>query len=301
MNIAQAKQIPLEDFLRHLGFEPAHNKAGQLWYCSPFRRESDPSFKVNPSRNVWYDFGLGKGGDIIDFIRIKEQVTTVSDALDRIGDLYGSAPAPTRRFDPTIAKTNEPPALELLRLQPVRSKALQGYLQSRGISPALVGQFVQEARYVRDGKEYFALAFANENGGYELRNPHFKGTLGSKAISVREGTFRSHAVVFEGFIDYLTAIVMKLIPEDTTVVVLNSVGLREHAAHLLKDRGTTSVELFHDNDSAGAELAEYLRSSLPETSFVDRSTTYVGYNDLNEYWVAQQAERHQGQVANSGR
>jgi hypothetical protein len=301
MNIAQAKQIPLEDFLRHLGFEPAHSKAGQLWYRSPFRHESEPSFKVNPGRNVWYDFGLGKGGDIIDFIRIKDQVSSVSDALDRIRDVYGSAPAPTKRFEPKQATSDEPPALELIRLQPVRSKSLQSYLLSRGISHALVGQFVQEARYLRDGKEYFALAFANESGGYELRNPHFKGTLGSKAISLREGSRGDHAVVFEGFIDYLTALVMKLVPDDATVVVLNSVGMREHAAQRLKALGTASVELYRDNDSAGTELAEFLRNSLPEASIGDRSGTYAGYNDLNDYWVAHQASLTQRQIAGTGR
>lgn len=27
--------------------------------------EQEPSFKVNTERNLWYDFGAGKGGNII--------------------------------------------------------------------------------------------------------------------------------------------------------------------------------------------------------------------------------------------
>jgi DNA primase len=34
---------------------------------SPYREETTASFKVNRSMNRWYDFGDGKGGNIIDF------------------------------------------------------------------------------------------------------------------------------------------------------------------------------------------------------------------------------------------
>ena len=36
-----------------------------LWYKSPFREESEASFKVNTEREQWYEFGLGNGGNII--------------------------------------------------------------------------------------------------------------------------------------------------------------------------------------------------------------------------------------------
>ena len=36
-----------------------------MWYKSPFRTEKEASFKVDLHKEVWYDFGLGKGGDII--------------------------------------------------------------------------------------------------------------------------------------------------------------------------------------------------------------------------------------------
>jgi hypothetical protein len=289
MNIAQAKQIPLEDFLRHLGCTPAYQKAGQFWYRSPFRNEETPSFKLNPTRNVWYDFGLGKGGDIIDLIRTKEQIHNVPDALDRIRQIYSSAPAPARQFFPA-ASIDEPAGLELLRVQPVRSKALHAYLESRGIPFSVATEHVVEARYLRDGKEYFALAFANEKGGYELRNPGFKGTLGSKAISVRMGTNTQSVAVFEGFIDYLTAKAMNLLPDDPTIIVLNSVGLREQASEHIRELGAKRIELFPDNDPAGRELAASLRQSHPDVEIVDHSATYATHGDLNEYWVFQASE-----------
>jgi DNA primase len=56
MNIEEAKSIQLEDYLRRMGFNPVKQQGSSLWYKSPFREEKEPSFKVNPDRNLWYDF-----------------------------------------------------------------------------------------------------------------------------------------------------------------------------------------------------------------------------------------------------
>ena len=66
MNIEIAKQINLADYLHCLGYSPVKQQGINLWYKSPFREESEASFKVNTEREQWYDFGLGKGGGIID-------------------------------------------------------------------------------------------------------------------------------------------------------------------------------------------------------------------------------------------
>jgi hypothetical protein len=33
-------------------------KKGELWYKSPFREETEASFKLNPQQIAWYDFGV---------------------------------------------------------------------------------------------------------------------------------------------------------------------------------------------------------------------------------------------------
>ena len=65
MDIQTAKQIRLEEFLHSLGYSPVKQQGINLWYKSPFREENEASFKVNTERNQWYDFALGKGGNII--------------------------------------------------------------------------------------------------------------------------------------------------------------------------------------------------------------------------------------------
>ena len=66
MNIETAKQINLADYLHSLGYSPVKQQGINLWYKSPLREETEASFKVNTERNLWYDFGLGKGGGIIE-------------------------------------------------------------------------------------------------------------------------------------------------------------------------------------------------------------------------------------------
>ena len=64
MTIDEMRRLPLETFLQRLGHSPTVQKRHDLWYNAPYREERTPSFKVNTDRNVWFDFGLGRGGDI---------------------------------------------------------------------------------------------------------------------------------------------------------------------------------------------------------------------------------------------
>lgn len=56
MTIEEAKNIKLADYLLSLGYNPIKQQGNDLWYKSPLREEKEPSFKVNPNRNLWYDF-----------------------------------------------------------------------------------------------------------------------------------------------------------------------------------------------------------------------------------------------------
>ena len=63
-DIENMRQIPIADFLARLGHEPVRRSGNELWYRAPYRSERTPSFRVNVAKQLWYDFGLGKGGDI---------------------------------------------------------------------------------------------------------------------------------------------------------------------------------------------------------------------------------------------
>ena len=55
MNIQEAKDIRLVDFLAGFGYEPVIQRGNSVWYKSPFRAE------------LWYDFGLAMRVLIISF------------------------------------------------------------------------------------------------------------------------------------------------------------------------------------------------------------------------------------------
>ena len=80
-NIDAMRQISLADFLARLGHEPVRRSGNELWYRAPYRSERTPSFRVNVAKQLWYDFGLGKGGDIF----------TLAGEFARSGDFMAQA------------------------------------------------------------------------------------------------------------------------------------------------------------------------------------------------------------------
>ena len=56
------------------------------------------------------------------------------------------------------------------------------------------------------------IAFPNISGGYEIRNRYFKGCIAPKEIShIRQsGKARETCYVFEGFMDYLSFLTLRL-------------------------------------------------------------------------------------------
>lgn len=86
MDIQTAKQIKIADYLHSLGFSPVKQQGINLWYKSPLREETEASFKVNTERNQWYDFALGKGGNIIALAQELYCSDHVPYLLQKIGE-----------------------------------------------------------------------------------------------------------------------------------------------------------------------------------------------------------------------
>lgn len=68
MNTNDIKQIDIRNFLARSGITPARENPSGGMYLSPLREERTPSFHVDYNKNLWYDFGTGKGGSMIDLI-----------------------------------------------------------------------------------------------------------------------------------------------------------------------------------------------------------------------------------------
>ena len=101
--------------------------------------------------------------------------------------------------------------IDIRKIQPLQNPALMDYLRSRNIPPEMAAHHVQEMYYRIGDKPYFALAFKNDAGGYELRNPRFKGSTSPKDIThIRQsGKKNDSCFVFEGVMDYLSFIAIR--------------------------------------------------------------------------------------------
>lgn len=289
MNIEQAIQISLVDYLASLGHRPVRIRGFQYWYISPFRNESEPSFKVNMARNQWYDFGEGMGGGIIALAKRLFQTKDISDILRRIQNLSGIPDIKmTVRTDKPSQK--EEPAMKNVTTHPLSHNALASYLGKRGISLDIGRTFCGEMHYEVRGKKYFALAFPNNSGGYELRNPYFKGCFGRKDITLikDDGCKSDYCHVFEGVFDlfsFITLTQSKAEPFSCfkgkgNFIVLNSVNnIGKAVEHLDKYR---HIYMWLDNDTAGEKAAETIEGMFGYAA-LDMSFLYDGYNDLNDF------------------
>ncbi len=65
-SLEEVKQLDIVEYLEKSGHSPDKIRGNDYWYLSPLRNEKEPSFKVNRKLNVWYDHGIGKGGNLMN-------------------------------------------------------------------------------------------------------------------------------------------------------------------------------------------------------------------------------------------
>lgn len=284
--IAQVKKIPIDAFLQDQGFVPVKAKGCELLYFSPLREESTPSFWVNTERNVFKDFGVREfRGDIITLIR-EMKGFNFSKAIHYLCDYkiqFDHSPA-SFSFSGQIIPTANKSSFELQNIRPLENKALVGYLRDkRGIPFLIASKYLQECYFRLNGKNQFALCFENDLKGFELRNQYLKLSTAPKAITTIKGQHRMSALIFEGFMDFLSYIVWKGHIPACDVIVCNSLVNLTGVLPSLKKYQVLST--YFDNDMAGMEGVELIKASGVRVS--DCRGIYSPYKDVNDYLLKQ--------------
>ena len=265
-------------FMSQLGYFPVKTQGYRLWYKSPLRQEHTASFKVQADINCWYDFGIGKGGNIIDLAAELYQSNDLRYLMDCIARCVSVSP--TQTVASSSPQRHSAPSFTDIEVVPLRHHALVAYLQERGIPAQIAVKHCKQIHYSCRGKRYYAVGFANENGGYETRNRYFKGCIAPKDITlrrIRDGPTNDVAV-FEGFIDYLSALKLGII-QGMDAIILNSVSNVGKAIPYLRDYNT--INCYLDNDNAGKSAFATISDEFGNV--IDRSFLYTWFNDLNEY------------------
>ena len=277
MEIQNIKQISITDYLQQQGYSPARVQGIHFWYCSPLRNEGTPSFKVNIERNQWYDLGTGEYGDIIDLVRALQHCTM----YEAIELLIGSKQIVHQDFSFGGERKTSNHKLEIISVQSLTNPYLLRYIAERGVPFSIANRFCSEIRYNNTNRTYYAIGFANDAGGWEVRSPYFKGCIAPKAITtISKGT--DVLQIFEGFMDFLSW--QTLNPSSACdTIVLNSLALLPRIQEKIKSY--KQVEGFLDNDDAGRKSFAVLRQMFPQV--VDGATRYRAHKDLNEWLVSQ--------------
>lgn len=276
MNSLQAKSIPINNYLLSLGIIPSKIKGQIYWYSSPFREDKEASFKVDLQKNLWYDFGIGKGGNILEFVMLLN-ACNISEALKIISsDNHLSYERQDNNTKPDISFFEQ--QIEDFTLKQLKSLALIEYLQKRAIEIPIATNYCSEAHYVLNNKKYFGIAFKNDTKGYEIRNRYSKINLFGKDITtIKKSNITIN--VFEGFIDFLSYICIYPQSEDDSNLILNGVGMVNKSIDILKNY--KNCLLFLDNDKSGKEATKQIIDNIPFAK--DMSYIYKDFKDMNEY------------------
>lgn len=290
------KMVKIPDFLNFLGFLPTDHKGKFLHYRSPFREDKNPSFWVNEETETCGDFAEGKIGDVINLAArwykcdFKTAKANLEDCF-RLGSFSFAKQKQTfTAAQPKASKatTQTDTSIIIKHVQPLQNAALVQYAENeRGISSDTAKQYLQEVYYKTSpsehARQFFALAFRNDKGGYELRSKYFKGSTANKAVTTIERGSNT-VLVFEGFMDFLSCVeywnsLNKIIPYD--IVVLNSVAFAAQTDFSKYD----TIKLLLDNDPAGQKAAADIAAKYKNVINLTPKFIPDGCKDFNDFWI----------------
>ena len=273
MNCNEAKGVDIISFLAINGIKPDYNQGVNYWYKSPLRNEKNPSFKVNSFKNLWFDFGIGEGGDIIKLTSLLFKVDSSTALKILSNNHYSSHQKELNIADSKMLITN---------VKEISSIQLINYLESRKLNLQLVKEYCKEVSFNLNDKNFYAIGFQNDSKGYELRCKYFKGSSTPKDITLIKNN-TDKLLLFEGFIDFLSWFSCKLFfTGKHDYLILNTLSFLNRSKSVIN--GYNEVLLFLDNDKAGKRAtAELIGAGLSKC--IDMSGEYSEYKDLNDSLV----------------
>ena len=292
-DLSRIKRYSIVEYLESKGIKPVRKTPTYVMYHSPLREEMHPSFKVDTEKNLWIDYGEGRGGSIIDLC-MRMEGCTLSEAIRHLGQ---NAPDNgTYSFLNCFAPNNTQPVMavngarRLIEISDTLPPYFQEYLTKvRCINLEKTMPFLKCISYEVRGRRYQAIGFANLSGGYELRDDKtFKGTIAPKDITPIFTNRAEPVCIFEGFMDFLSFLSMK---EEITshCLVVNSVSNVARTIRYLNDRHLTHIRAFLDNDEAGRRaVQDFMKAGF---HVEDMNIHYKDFKDLNDFHVSRVREQ----------
>lgn len=294
-DLSRIKRYSIVEYLERKGVKPVRRTAAYALYCSPLREETHPSFKVDTEKNLWIDYGEGRGGSIIDLC-MRMEGCTLQEAICRLGQTasldaaYGLSKEKSDIGTSPVTPWQPSGARKLIEVSDTLPPHLETYLaDKRCIDLNRARPFLKCISYEVRGRHYQAIGFANLSGGYELRDDKtFKGTIAPKDITPIFTDRAEPVCIFEGFMDFLSFLSMK---EEITnhCLVMNSVSNVARTIRYLNDRHLTHIRAFLDNDEAGRRaVQDFIKEGF---HVEDMNIHYKDFKDLNDFHVSRVREQ----------
>ena len=287
MNISQIKEQ--YTCLDYLGKPIRKTSSGWYLYRCPWKDDNHPSLNVSPDGRVWHDQSTGDKGGLIELVMTSLNTKDLSRVCAEFNSFSFLS---SKSFNNQKENDIECSLFKSFEVMHLQSKGLFAYLYQRKVNIEIAKQYLMEAHYSfderTDGSYLYALAYANDKGGYELRsrpyrgNPEgYKGCTSPKGITTHFTIENAPVVVFEGFMDMLSWVTLTDGVKHN-LVVMNSVVNKEATVELLQSI-SDKVYLCLDNDKGGDEATAFIKNVLP--SVIDYRSHYADCKDVNEYLI----------------
>jgi DNA primase len=280
LSCKSARNICIVKTLAKLGHFPTRTSEKEAWFLSPLRSETQASFSVSLIKNLWFDFGLGIGGNTIDLIMLIKSWSVRETLKFLKGNMSSLSFSP-----PDIEPISKEPEISILDVQIIHLKALIDYLNSRNIPYEIGRKYCRQVWYRCKGKRFFALGLENYKRGWELRNKYFKTSSRPKTFSFFERQSKQ-LIITEGMFDFLSlATIDEDLVQNSDCIILNSLAFLQRIKMLIPKY--EKVLLYLDNDPAGKKAAGSLLNQFQNVT--DCSNSYCDYIDLNEKLKAEKS------------
>ena len=280
---SEVKAMDIVIFLQNLGYNPIKINSRYAMFHVPYRNSNHPTLRVNRIENTWLDYSTGRKGNIIELGKLVYQIDNDDQVIRILQDSNLPFSLQSRYL---IDNEGNPTMISKIRVQELSNKKLLSYLDSRDIDLALAVKYCREIYYSVKWKKYFALAFRNNSGGFEIISPHIKGYIAPRDLTlISLSSSNPYCIVFDNFMDFLSYLTLNkridftIFSDTVDYLILNSVLNVNRSIPILKKYELVACCL--SNDEKGEETVNLIASE--HDGVHDLSSVYEGYKDLNDF------------------
>lgn len=280
---SEVKAMDIVIFLQNLGYNPIKINSRYAMFHVPYRNSNHPTLRINRIENTWLDYSTGRKGNIIELGKLVYQIDNDDEVIRILQDSNLPFSLQSRYL---IDNEGNPTMISKIRVQELSNKKLLSYLDSRDIDLALAVKYCREIYYSVKWKKYFALAFRNNSGGFEIISPHIKGYIAPRDLTlISLSSSNPYCIVFDNFMDFLSYLTLNkridftIFSDTVDYLILNSVLDVHRSIPILKKYELVACCL--SNDEKGEEAVNLIASE--HDGVHDLSSVYEGYKDLNDF------------------